>query len=327
MYDMYEIDLILIGGDFNARMGKMKDYIPDLDNAIERRIIDETQNDHGKLFNDFLLQTKMCIVNGRVNPLQDNYMSISHKGKAVVDYFVTEYSTFDNITDFEVITMADAIQRYNLHGEAEGRVSEHSILKICINLSHIEPDNTGNNTTTQDTSTGGVNSSNIEETVYRDTNRERTENVLNSDIHTSNENHFDAPLPWFRKQNIPPQFMTSPDILQQCQSIIDQLITEGNTQDKIDSLYLEIVDMYVQEMKRFPKQLSKMPKSKQAFRHSKKPFWSEELGQMWKLYHDAEKKYVKCPRNQFALRALKEEFKRAEDSFDKALRHAKCSHQ
>ena len=136
MDDINDVDLIFIGGDLNARLGKMHDFIEGIDDVSERVIIDDTPNDHGKLFNDFLLQTKMCIINGRVNPLRDNYTSISHKGKAVVDYFLTEYNTMSNITDFEVITMANALERFHLLGEAEGRVSEHSIVKTTVDESY-----------------------------------------------------------------------------------------------------------------------------------------------------------------------------------------------
>ena len=88
MYDMCEIDMVILGRDFNARLGNMKDFIEGLDEIPPRTVIDETQNEHGKLFNDFLLQSKSCILNGRIEPLKDSFTSISHKGRSIVDYFV-----------------------------------------------------------------------------------------------------------------------------------------------------------------------------------------------------------------------------------------------
>ena len=86
-----------ITGDFNARMGNMKDYVEDLDEIPPRTVLDENQNEHGKLFNDFLLQSKMCVLDGRIDPLKDSYTSISHKGRSVVDYLVTQYNCIDNV--------------------------------------------------------------------------------------------------------------------------------------------------------------------------------------------------------------------------------------
>ena len=101
---MCEIDMILIGGDINTRLGHMKDYIEGLDNVPPRTIIDKKQNEHRKLSNDFLLQSKMCVVSGRVNPLKDSFTLISHKGRSVVDYFIISNDCIDNMLDFEVKT-------------------------------------------------------------------------------------------------------------------------------------------------------------------------------------------------------------------------------
>ena len=76
MFELCEMDLIIMGGDFNARLGNMKDYIEDLDEIPPRTVLDENQNEHGKLFNDFLLQSKMCVINGRIDPLEASYTSI-----------------------------------------------------------------------------------------------------------------------------------------------------------------------------------------------------------------------------------------------------------
>jgi hypothetical protein len=38
---------------------------------------------------EFLQDSKMYIINGRIIPLRDNFTSISGKGKAVVDFMVT----------------------------------------------------------------------------------------------------------------------------------------------------------------------------------------------------------------------------------------------
>ena len=109
--------------------------------------------------------------------------------------------------------------------------------------------------------------------------------------------------------------------------MINQFITEANTQEQIDVLYDQIVDMYIKEMKCFLRELSATPKSKRAFRHSRKPFWTGELGELWQQFHNAEKSYLKCNRKHPEFNRQKREFKTAQNNFDKALRKAKRSFQ
>ncbi len=87
------VTCVLICGDFNARVGKKSDFIDSVDDLPTRNVIDEVSNDHGVSMFNFCIQTKTCIVNGRVNLLEDGYTLISHHGKAVVDYVLTTITT------------------------------------------------------------------------------------------------------------------------------------------------------------------------------------------------------------------------------------------
>ena len=94
-------------------------------------VIDETKNSHGHAFIDFLVETKLAIANGRCCPLSDRFTSISHNGKSVVDIF-------SQIIDFKVKPITELVDEMNLMSIAEGRISEHSVLKMSFHVGQIE---------------------------------------------------------------------------------------------------------------------------------------------------------------------------------------------
>ena len=54
----------VICGDFNSRCGDMVDFIG-VDNVHERNVVDYNVNKYGHLLIDFLLNSNMCMLNGR----------------------------------------------------------------------------------------------------------------------------------------------------------------------------------------------------------------------------------------------------------------------
>ncbi len=86
IYDNIDCDAVCIMGDLNARVGDKADFIEGIDDITPRRVLDNVSNKHGDALLEFLLSSKMCLLNGRVTPEYDNYTSISTKGSAVVDY-------------------------------------------------------------------------------------------------------------------------------------------------------------------------------------------------------------------------------------------------
>ena len=62
--------------------------------------------------------------------MSDNYTSISHRGKACVDYFVCRHEDLDRIDRFEVLNLTDFITNHNLMQLAQNKVSDHSSL-VC----------------------------------------------------------------------------------------------------------------------------------------------------------------------------------------------------
>ena len=76
IYEFYDDDVILMCGDYNARVGQKCDYVETIDELPSRSVIDTTCNDHGISPINFCVQSKMCIINGRISPLNDGFTSV-----------------------------------------------------------------------------------------------------------------------------------------------------------------------------------------------------------------------------------------------------------
>jgi len=86
--------LVFICGDFNSRCGSLHDYISGVDVLPERNTVDFTVNSYGELFIVFLINTNLCILNGR-NSVKNDFRYISVKGCSVVDYCITPYDSLN----------------------------------------------------------------------------------------------------------------------------------------------------------------------------------------------------------------------------------------
>ena len=78
LYENANYDCTFLMGVFNSRVACMSDFVENVDNIPNRACLDETDNSHGNLLIDFLLECKMCILNDRICPLNDSYTCLSH---------------------------------------------------------------------------------------------------------------------------------------------------------------------------------------------------------------------------------------------------------
>ena len=87
LYVNNDCDATFLCTDMNARIGSLND-IAEFDdvNIAQRHVIDKTINQHGHSFIEFLNEAKMCVLNGRFNETDNNFTSVSTRGKAVVGY-------------------------------------------------------------------------------------------------------------------------------------------------------------------------------------------------------------------------------------------------
>lgn len=87
-------------------------------------------NKHGESLIEFPIDSKFCIVNGRICPLKDNYTSVSTKGNAVVDYILVPHDRLQSCIFFEVITptqLVDNADCVEFIGEGS-RLPAHSVI-------------------------------------------------------------------------------------------------------------------------------------------------------------------------------------------------------
>ena len=68
-------------------------YIEDVDQVKQRSKIDYKENDHGDAFINFLCDTNFAMLNGR---FEDDFTSMSTKGKSIVDYMYSPYEELDS---------------------------------------------------------------------------------------------------------------------------------------------------------------------------------------------------------------------------------------
>ena len=126
---------------------------------------------------------------------------------------------------------------------------------------------------------------------------------------------------------MPDDFLTCEDVLKKHAKIINELLDAKLHKKKLDQIYDKIVDLYYAEMDKFLKEVKKAPASGKRVKHTKKPYWSEDLSMLWKHYHTCEKVYLSTPSNSRQLGNIREDFISAQNVFSKALKKAKRAFQ
>ena len=132
LYEAENEDFTLLCGNWNARMGKTFDIIEAIDDVPKRIILDEVSNDHGITLQNFMFQTKTCMLNGCISPLNNNYTSISHRGKVFVDYMLVPHDMLDKVVDFAVIGVTELVEKEGLQDVDKGCISDHSVLMTNV---------------------------------------------------------------------------------------------------------------------------------------------------------------------------------------------------
>ena len=122
----------LICSDFNGRIGTKQDSS---DETIRPHVaIDAVHKNQGEHLLQFLSDTRFCTVNGRFDIQRDNYTSISQRGSAVVDFIIVPGAQLNNISDFHVTTMTDALDLYGITPHSRAKVPDHSSLTCTMDI-------------------------------------------------------------------------------------------------------------------------------------------------------------------------------------------------
>ena len=296
IYQNSEADYCYICGDFNSRVGNKQDYISLLDNLYDRSILDFTVNSHGSALLEFLSDSRFCIVNGRINVDKNNFTFVHSRGRSVVDYFLVSIDDIESCVAFNIVTPVECFNKFcsvDLAGNT-GSLSDHSVLILTISIdSYIQ---------IPDTIKSLSGSENIH--TYSDTVK-----LPMNDIFYER----------FKIETIPENFLSSEETI----TLIANLARELNDnvyieQQLLDEIYNRFCNLYHIEMRKTFRSVNVHPKKKKHLYRKPRPFWNEELQNLWYNVRKAEREYVKSKGQQVS--DLRQHYKQTRNTFDKTFR-------
>ena len=290
MYTFSDCDALYICGDLNARIGNRQDCSEELDSVPSRVHIDDTVNQHGQSFLEFLNDSKMCVLNGRFDKVSDNITSISTKGRSVVDFICTPQDTFEQCQSFRVLTVPSLIEKYSLH-ELIGnrcRPPDHSILLCDIRVQKLP-----------------------ESAVP---------------VHESARQANGTTHKRYRLNKMPADFMTSELSKQALLNVINKVECLRENQDNIDAIYSELCDTVIKEMNDCIPYSDCSKKLRKSCRPHK-PYWNDELATLWKNVCEKERLFTRFRGKKRERTRLLSEYKYVQHFFEKKLRHFERVHR
>ena len=293
LYMCSDNDIILFCGDINARIGTLKDFTVNVDNIEERHTLDECKNNHGKAFIDFMIDAKVCVLNGRGDDKYDNFTYVSPLGKSVVDYFFVPHDVLKFCSNFKVLTINDIIDKNNLQMLLSDKCKkpDHSVISVDIDLTM-----------------GNISMVTNKVSVVQSTEKLKGKQNVK-----------------FNLKRMPIDMFSSELCKRALLNVIDCIECNRETQTEIDNCYNNLKDVIVQEMKdKIP--LFNNNRDKKKYKISK-PYWNEELGALWKEMHLKEKEFLCYKGSNIVKCDLRVKFKLAAQKFDRTLRKYKRQYE
>ena len=114
MYTIASDAPMFLLGDFNKRIGDKQDVDHNIDPDVPTRSYIDTTFRNADKFLDFLRDSRFCVLNGRFNPMLDNYTCYTNRGHSVVDYICTGYGMLEYVHDFKVVPVSEAIAQFDI---------------------------------------------------------------------------------------------------------------------------------------------------------------------------------------------------------------------
>ena len=288
-----ECDAIYLCGDLNSRLGNKQDYIKGIDDIKDRQILDNTYNKHGEAFYEFLLDSKMCVLNGRVNSECNDFTYVSSRGKSVVDYVVVPITIIETCLSFTVTRPVQLLQQLS---EASGQQPEllnidHSLLTFVVSLNYDSQQLLRSNVSP----------------CASDPNL-----ILNQDH---------VPLHYYTRykcDKVPENLFNNEISASKILDLIADIENANGTQHSIDKLYDSLCNMYHDEMKRWFQCKNVHPSTKKRVKRIGKPFWNEQLQSLWNKMLVKEKLFIQAKGASRTAHRLA--FKTARKCFDREYR-------
>lgn len=272
----------MIIGDFNARCGVDQDYVEGVDDVTERHVVDTGHNSFGDPFIQFLLSASCCMINGR-NYEANDYTSVSQKGLAVVDYCLVAH---EHLALFDKFRVQRARTLFNEAG--------------CLTLfdpSHTVPDHS-------------LLSWSMDLSPFINDSGEsaRAENT--------------EPYKKFQVGNIPENFMMDTVTVNSVQTCIERLSQQQIKQDVVDEIYKDFCGATNACMgAELPSKVIYPAKEHKRYKRGK-PWWCDELTELWSLFCEAEQAWSQCrpgPQKQ----RLKHTLRLRQKDFDRVVQRCK----
>ncbi len=274
------IGRIVLGGDFNSRCANTSDYIEGVDEIGDRESLDEHENSYCNFFLDFLISSSFCMLNGRLG--NNDFTSISEKGKSVVDYICIPHSQISDHLDFNITTVSDIANKYDIPLPNKlSQMPDHSVLMTEIAI--------GEYVTIQEPTSSPIE--------YRYDLKDIPQDFMN--IH---------------KENI--------------KTAINRIESDISLQKDVNAAYNDFMSLISGEMEEYlhkHKVKTYNPNKPKNSKLHKKPWWCEELDQMWESVCSKEKAWLRHKGG--GGQSLKMEFVNARRSFSYAHRKEKRRYQ
>ena len=190
----------------NSRVGDLKDIISEIDSIPSRSTLDSVKNHHGYDFIEFLTESRFCMLNGLFR--NDNFTSVSTKGRSVVNYICVPHDNSKQCKQFEVLQMQSIIDDRNLHGfiGERSRIPDHALLRTEVVISCMD---------------------------------------FHDDQAPSNNFYEDIR---YKVHKIPRDFIGNSLVGRALQELIDLIESSRETQIEIDTLYTSLCDIIIREM-------------------------------------------------------------------------------
>lgn len=134
-YEFYNVDMIYMSGDLNARIGQLSDVRLEGLELQNRLSCDVVVNSHGRCFLDFLNDSLCCVLNGRLSP--PAYTCHMAAGSSTVDYAFVPCDLIDRVKSFQTINVEEMVNNegWSKLVEEGSKLPDHDLLQAVINTS------------------------------------------------------------------------------------------------------------------------------------------------------------------------------------------------
>ena len=284
-----ECDVIYLCGDLNARIGTKDDFVSGIDKIPSRRVLDKNNNKHGDAFIEFLIENKLCVVNGRIDNGTNNFTFISTRGKSVVDFFVVSTDNLNTCVKFEVMQSQYLFEAYcNQAVDLVSGIPDHSMLHLTVKIPFV-------NEGLEITQTLNANTS-----VF--------------DMKHVPPSYFSR----FKITDVPENFLSSEETNMNIEQLIQRISQWTNVQNDIDEVYKTFCEIYYDEMKKWFKPKNIIGKNKKKLKKCCKPFWCDELQNLWNELRNKENIFLSIEQGDRVQKRA--EFRTAQKNFDRVYR-------